>query len=96
MKELEDLRAENKILRDSLVEYVDDEPESHEKGFEKTLGDITGMLGALIDQSKERLDPGAEKVTAFLRHQLEENPIPILLAAFGAGYLVSRALDRKS
>ena len=95
MKELENLKTENKILRDSLVEYVPDEPENREKGFEKTLSDMTGMLNAIIEHGKEQLDPGAEKVSAFFRRQMETNPVPVLLAAFGAGYLLSRALDRK-
>ena len=94
MKELEDLRAENKILRDSLVEDVA-APGDRDGGLEKALGDVAGMLGSILEQGKECLDPGAEKVTAFLRRQMEENPVPVLLAAFGAGFLVSRALSRK-
>ncbi len=95
MQELENLRAENKILRDSLVEYRSDEPQGEEKSVDSLLKDMTGKLNIAVGQVKEQLGPSTEKLTESLSHQMAENPIPLLLAAFGAGYLVSRALERR-
>jgi hypothetical protein len=96
LRELENLRAENKILRDSLVEDMDAELDGGEKNnIEKVLRELGGMLGTAAGKAKESLGPGAEKLTGTLRHHMEENPVPMLLAAFGAGYLLGRKLDRK-
>ncbi|MCL2165890.1 MAG: hypothetical protein FWH49_01160 [Clostridiales bacterium] len=95
MNELENLRAENKILRDSLVEIRPGAPEDGERGGIKSLEEITEMLRSAAEQAKENLSPGTEKVTAFLSKQMEENPVPMLLAAFGAGYLTSRRMSGK-
>ncbi len=95
MQELENLRAENKILRDSLVEYRSDEPKEEEKSVDALLKDMTGKLNAAVGQMKEQLAPGTEKLTESLSRQMAENPVPLLLAAFGAGYLVSRALEHR-
>ena len=93
--ELEELRAENKILRDSLTEY---RPESADDGaavFEKMFHDLSGAFGAAAGKAKESLNPATEKLTEALSRQMEENPVPMLLAAFGAGFLFSRSLERK-
>ena len=95
LNELENLRAENKILRDSLVEDMDEASDDVEKSIEKTLRELGGMLGTAAGKAKVSLSPGAEKLTETLRHHMEENPVPMLLAAFGAGYLVGRRFDRK-
>ena len=95
LAELDELRAENKILRDSLTEIRPGSPDEGEKAMEKILRDIGGMITATTGRAKESLGPGADKITEILSRNLEENPAPILLAAFGAGYLVSRGLERK-
>ena len=95
MEELENLREENQILRDSLVEVRKGDADTAEGGHEDIIKEITDMLGASLDQAKAFLSPGTEKLTAQLSHQLDENPVPLLLAAFGAGYLFSRSLGRK-
>jgi hypothetical protein len=94
LKELENLRAENKILRDSLVEDMDEEPDGGEKNIEKILHGLGEMLSTTASKAKENLNPGAEKLTETLRHHIEENPVPVLLSVFGAGYLIGRRLDR--
>ncbi|MCL1848317.1 MAG: hypothetical protein FWF83_01390 [Clostridiales bacterium] len=95
MKELEELREENKILRDSLVEYVPEDENGDEDSADSALQAIAGTLTAAIEQVREGLRPGSEKVTEFLSHQMEENPVPLLLAAFGAGFLVGKKLDSR-
>ena len=95
LNELEELRAENKILRDSLTEILPGAPEDGEKAIEKILRELAGMLSATAGKAKEGLGPRADKLTAILSQNLEENPAPMLLAAFGAGYLVSRSFERK-
>ena len=95
LSELEELRAENKILRDSLTEIRPEEPEDSENAIEKILRELGGMLSTTASKAKEGLSPGADKLTEVLSQNLEENPVPMLLAAFGAGYLVSRGLERK-
>ena len=93
--ELEELRAENKILRDSLTEIHPGGPDDSEKAIEKVLRELGGLLNATAGKAKESLGPGADKLTEILSQNLEENPVPMLLAAFGAGYLVSRGFERK-
>jgi len=93
IKELEQLREENKILRDSLTDR-DGQPDE-ENGMEKMLRDVSGMIKPAFEQAKENLRPGADKVTEALSKQMEENPVPLLIAAFGLGYLFSRSMDRK-
>ena len=94
-KELEELREENKILRDSLVEIREEESDGEGEAKEGIAQEIADMFGASIDQMKAFLAPGAEQLTAQLSRQLDENPAALLLAAFGAGYLLSRGIDRK-
>jgi len=94
--ELEELRAENKILRDSLVEYRREEPGEEDQNFEQALKDLAAKLGTAFTQTRETLRPGTDKLTEILSKQMEEHPVPILLAAFGAGFLFSRSLERKS
>lgn len=95
LKELEDLREENKILRDSLVEFKTEGSDEEANGLEKALREISGIFNATVEQARESLGPGSEKVTAFLSRQMEEYPVPMLLAAFSAGYLVSRRLEKR-
>ena len=95
MNELENLRAENKILRDSLVEIRPGAPEDEEHGSFKPFEELVEMLHSAAEQTKETLSPGTERLTAFLSRQMEENPVPMLLAAFGAGYLTSRRMNGK-
>ena len=95
VQELENLREENKILRDSLEEVRKETPEEQEKRVETLLRDWAKKMGVTFEQMKEQLAPGAAKLSTALGQQLEENPIPLLIAAFGAGYLVSRLLDRR-
>ena len=97
LKELEDLREENKILRDSLVEIRPEESSSEGEGggLESSLRAFTDMLGSAMEQVKEDVRPGTEKLTAFLSRQMEENPAPMLISAFTAGYLLSRGFDKK-
>jgi hypothetical protein len=59
------------------------------------LKELGSMLNTTIGKAKEHLRPGAEKLTETLSRQMEENPIPVLLAAFGAGFMLGRKLDRK-
>ena len=96
MKELEDLREENKILRDSLVEFVPEEQAEEDKSFEQSIQAWMGTLQTTLEQVKDGLRPGSDKLTAYLGRQMEENPVPLLLAAFGAGFLVSHSLDKSS
>ena len=95
INELEELRAENKILRDSLTEIHPGGPDEGEKAMEKILRELGGLFSATTGKAKETLGPGADKLTEVLSQNLEENPVPMLLAAFGAGYLVSRGLEHK-
>jgi len=95
LKELESLREENKILRDSLVEFRDAPPEDGEGGLESFLQSIGGALNTTIEQAKVYLGPGSEKLTTVLRRKMEENPVPMLLAAFGVGYLIARRFNKK-
>jgi len=94
-KELEELREENKILRDSLVDIQTEDPKDGESAVEGLFRQIGGLLGTTAGLAKEYLRPGAEKVTEALGQKMGENPVPILLAAFGAGYLTGRRLNRK-
>lgn len=94
-KELEDLREENKILRDSLVEIRADEPGDDEEKLKNVVRDLGDLFHSTVEKAKETLGPGTEKLTGTLSRQMEENPIPILLAAFGAGFLAGRGLDRR-
>jgi len=95
-QELEELRAENKILRDSLVEYRREEPGEEEQDFEQALKDLAGRLQVALTQTRETLRPGTDKMTEILSKQMEEHPVPMLLVAFGAGFLLSHSLERKS
>ena len=97
LKELEELRAENRILRDSLVEYRTEEAEDEDEseGFEKKLQELLGMFQTTIGQTRDALRPGTDKLTALLSHQMEVNPVPLLLAAFSAGYLATQGMDKK-
>ena len=95
IKELEDLRAENKILRDSLVEVHHEEAKDEGTGIEYVFRQIGGLLSTTADLAKEYLRPGTDKITETLSRKMEDNPVPLLLAVFGAGYLTGRGLDRK-
>ena len=99
LKELENLREENKILRDSLVEFRPDKPGDGEgegeDSIKKALREIGGLVSAAADKAKEALSPGTEKLTEALSRQMGENPAPILLTAFGAGFLVGRGFNRR-
>ena len=96
IKELEDLRAENKILRDSLTVVRDEGPGDDDgTNTNDILGEMSGALHSVIGQAKEYLRPGTEKLTEGLSRQMDSNPVPLLIAAFGAGYLLSRRRERK-
>jgi len=95
MKELENLREENKILRDSLTETRPDDSGEAETSAEKMLKDLGGMFTTAFTKAREQVRPGTEKLTETLSRQMEANPVPVLLAAFGAGYIVGRMFDRK-
>ena len=100
LRELEDLRAENQILKDSMVEFRPDEPGSADEGgdghnIEKVIQDLSSVFTKAMEQTKKLVSPGTDKLTALLSHQMEENPIPVLLAAFGAGYLVGRRKEKE-
>jgi len=97
LKELEELREENKILRDSLAETRPDGTSSAhgDASLERTLRAFTEMLSSTVEHAKEELKPGTDKLTAYLSRQMEENPAPMLIGAFSAGYLLSRGLDKK-
>ena len=93
-KELEQLREENKILRESLTDS-DKHASDEENRLQDLLREAVESLKPTLDQAKEQLRPGLDKLTEVLGCQMEENPVPLLLAAFGFGYLISRGLDRK-
>ena len=94
-KELNDLREENRILRDSLTETLPTEPQSAGDALEKTVRDISGAIGATAARAKTIIKPGSDKLTEYLSRQMEKNPAPLMLAAMGAGFLVSRRLRKK-
>ena len=100
--ELDALRAENKILRDSLTEIRPAEPDSAKDALKNVLREFMGALGASVESAKAKVEPvreiaesGKEKMTGFLSRQIEKNPAPVLLAALGAGFLFARRLRRK-
>ena len=92
--ELDELRAENKILRDSLSEQRPGGPDDA-CGAQKTIKAMAGLCQKAAGQAKEALSPCAEKLTGTLKRQMADNPAPILLAAFGVGFLACRRLRRK-
>ena len=90
-KELEDLRAENKILRDSLTEVREEE---------EANGCLVRRLGRYLAQKsqsrfeemKNQVEPCKEKMAENLKDQLVKNPVPFLAIAFGIGFVISRKL----
>ena len=98
IRELENLREENQILRDSLTEYRDEE-EPMEKS--KTCPFKRIGMGIMLScqwglkETKVRLEPGAEKLSSAIKVQMGKNPVPFLIAAFGIGFLLSRRFFRK-
>jgi len=95
LKELENLREENKILRDSLVEVrTDGQPEGDDK-LKSLVQEFNGMLHSTLEKAKETLGPGTDKLTETLSRQMAENPVPLLLAAFGVGFLTGHGLNHK-
>ncbi len=97
LKELEDLRTENQILRASLEEVRKEEPaaENGPSPIDALIKELSAKLNITLEQAKAQLSEPAGKMTENLTKQMEANPVPVLLAAFGAGYLLSRALDRR-
>jgi len=95
LAELENLREENKILRDSLVEVrTDGQPEGDDK-LKNIVQELGGLLQSSVEKAKEAVGPGTEKLTESISRQMVENPVPLLLAAFGAGFLAGHGLNRK-
>lgn len=97
LKELEDLRTENQILRASLEEVRREEPAetAGTDSLETVLKEWAGKLNLSLEQIKAQLAGSGGKISDTIAKQLETNPIPVLLAAFGAGYILSRILDRR-
>jgi F0F1-type ATP synthase membrane subunit b/b' len=95
MKELEDLRAENEILRASFEEIRKEDPKQEALSLEALLKEISSKLNLGLEQAKECLKEPTDKACKSLEAQMKANPIPLLLTAFGLGYLISRLLDRR-
>ena len=92
LEELNELREENKILRDSLTELRPEPRDGEAYSVEDLLKGFSAALGMKLDTAKEKIEPGKDKVTAYITEGMEKNPAPLMLAAFGAGYLLSRGL----
>jgi len=95
MKELEDLRAENEILRASFEEIRKEERQKEALSLENLLKEVSSKLNLSLEQVKESLKEPKDKAAKAIEEQMKANPIPLLLTAFGLGYLVSRLLDRR-
>ncbi len=97
LKELEDLRAENQILRASLEEVRREDPaaEGGPGALDALIKELAAKLNITLEQAKAQFAEPAGKVSENLAKQMEANPVPLLLAAFGAGYLLSRIVDRR-
>jgi len=95
MSELENLREENKILRASFEEVRKEDLDQEPASFDALLKDFGGKLNKTLEQVKDQLKEPAAKAAEKLETQMGENPVPFLLAAFGAGYVISRLLDRR-
>jgi hypothetical protein len=106
-QELASLREENKILRDSLVEIRKDETPADGAGSQDCMwraaagklgclaGRLREMLAPVAERVKRRLSPGTARLSDKVGRQLAANPLPWLFAALGAGFLISRLLDRR-
>jgi len=98
-RELDDLRAENRILRDSMTEVLPARREGAKGAFEKTLGGLVGFFdpskGPAKGPAKAGASPALGKLAGYLGSLLEKNPAPVLLAALGAGFLMSKSLRKK-
>ena len=92
LKELQELREENEILRNSLTELHPGTKGDGVPDVEDMLRGLTEAVGQKVETAKEKLEPGKEKVTTFINENMEENPAPMMLTAFGVGYLLSRGL----
>lgn len=95
MKELEGLREENNILRASLEEVRKEDLDQESPSFDALLKDFGEKLNKTLEQVKDQLKEPAAQAVEKLGTQMEKNPMPFLLAAFGAGYVISRLLDRR-
>lgn len=95
MKELENLREENQILRASMEEVRKEGFDQEPASFDDLLKDFGGKLNKVLEQVKDQLKEPTAKAAEKLEVQMEKNPVPFLLAAFGAGYVISRLLDRR-
>jgi hypothetical protein len=120
-REVENLRAENKILRDSLVEVRKEKPACKTARFSAPAPSsasasdaaqcpagrrviailcfvpswLKTMLTPAAAKVKERLAPGAAKLTAKLGRKIAANPAPLLAVVLCAGFLLGRLLDRR-
>lgn len=95
MKELEDLRAENEILRASFEEVRKKNPEEEPVSFDALIKEFSSKMNVTLEQVKEHLKEPTAKASQTLEAQMLANPIPMLLGAFGLGYIISRLLDRR-
>ncbi|HCP15663.1 MAG TPA: hypothetical protein DIT32_07940 [Peptococcaceae bacterium] len=95
MKELEGLREENNILRASLEEVRNEDMDQESPSFDALLKDFGEKLNKTLEQVKDQLKEPTAQAVEKLGAQMEKNPMPFLLAAFGAGYVISRILDRR-
>ena len=94
MRELEHLRAENKILRESLTVCKEEEAEANDKDciFERFKLNFADACSCSLDKAKTGLEPSKEKLTGALKCQMEKNPVPLLVAGAILGFLLGRKL----
>lgn len=95
LKEIEELRAENEILRSSFEEVRKETKTKESSSVETLIQDIAAKLNAGLEQAKDQMKDPAAKATYTIETQMKENPLPMILAAFGLGYILSRLLDRR-
>ena len=93
-RELDELREENRILRASLTEVRPPQPESPGSASDNPVSMFFESFGSIMETINRKIEPGKEKLTERLSKQMEKNPAPMMLAAAGAGFIMSKVLRR--
>ena len=94
----EELREEFEALRNEVTEVLSMLKEQGKEGAEKITDKVEAELEEYKEKAREGLEAAYEQGGEGLEEigeRIRKNPVASLLIAFGAGYVISKILDKR-